>query len=77
LRNLIADLPMRSPALKITLREVSLMSDASFERWLKRIDESAKRCLELYQNEKQWSRLTEGAVPGDDQYGFFRLSALP
>jgi hypothetical protein len=77
LERLLGDLPMRSRALKMRMKDLADMDADTFARWLKMIDDAARRCRRLYEDPSQWSQLTKGAVPGDDQYGFFVLSTLP
>jgi hypothetical protein len=77
LEKMLRDLPMRSPALQAKPEDIRRMDDEKFAKWLKRIEEAAQRCQKHLDDSDAWALLTEGAVPGDDKYGFFLLSMMP
>ena len=71
---LIGDLPLRTPVLATTAKQLASMSSEDFERWIGQLDYAKKRCSTLLDDSDQWTQHTGGI--GSD-YGFIEQSRMP
>lgn len=75
LKDLISDLPLKTPALDTTPADLALMTTEAFKDWLDRIDSAVFRIDDLLNSRQEWLTLSEHAV--NDKFTFLRLSELP
>jgi len=72
---LITDLPLRTGALKVSARSLSLMSQDAFTSWLSRLEAAQKRIGDLLDAQDKFSFTSQEAV--NDKIAYLELAALP
>lgn len=75
LEELITDLPLKTDVLKMSAKDIAVMPSDSFKNWLENIDFARKRCVQLLDNEKEFSAVNE--LSAAKEFTFVRLSELP
>lgn len=71
---LIGDLPLRTPVLATTAKQLSAMSSEDFERWIGQLDYAKKRCQTLLDDGDQWTQHKGGI---GSEFGFVEQSRMP
>jgi|694.fasta_scaffold01848_9 hypothetical protein len=75
LNDVITDLPLRSPVLKMTPKDIAAMTSDAFTNWLEKLDIAQARCKDLLESQKDWSYLSEKAAY--EKFTFLKLNELP
>ena len=71
LEQLITDLPLKTPALKTTVKDLAGMPRDNYESWLDALKQSEKDCQSLV-DENLWKDSETG-----EQYRFVKLNQMP
>lgn len=75
LNDVITDLPLRSPVLKMSPKDIAAMTSDAFTSWLEKLDIATTRCKDLLESQKDWSYLSEKAAY--EKFTFLKLNELP
>ena len=75
LNDVITDLPLRSPVLKMTSKDIAAMTSDAFTNWLEKLDIATTRCKDLLESQKDWSYLSDKAAY--EKFTFLKLNELP
>lgn len=75
LNDVITDLPLRSPVLKMSPKDIAAMTSDAFTSWLEKLDIATTRCKDLLESQKDWLYLSEKAAY--EKFTFLKLNELP